>query len=264
MKKGISNHTRCLAYRTKAAAVAVLTLAAGIAVQSCDDGDDDQFASFPLNRPNAIVTVKPSPDGNSFSMQLDDSTRATATNMAAAPYGAKEVRALTNYRTLTQTDNGHNYLVYVNWLDSIRTKDMAESLGATTNSERYKEDPVELLRDWTVSEDGYLTIHFRTLWVPTGVPHTVNLAQTDVSNPYDLTFYHDAQGVKGGYWGDGIVAFRLDRLPDTNGRTVDMTLHWLSFGGKRSITFKYSTHRGTANIDGLSFAQSGQFERAVR
>lgn len=262
MKKDISCRIRSIVSQTKAMTVAALVTAACAAVLSCDN-DDDQFAAFPLNRPNAVVTVKPSDNGNSFCMQIDDSTRATATNMTAAPYGAKEVRALVNFRTLAQTDGGHGYQVYVNWIDSIRTKTMAECLGAA-NSERYKEDPIELLRDWTVSEDGYITIHFRTLWAPTGVPHIVNLTQTDPANPYDLTFYHDAQGVKGGYWGDGIVAFRLDRLPDTKGQTVDMTLHWQSFSGKRNVTFKYSTRKGSGFIDGLSFAQSGQFERAIK
>lgn len=243
--------------------LSLLTAVISATMMSCDN-DDDQFATFPPNRPNALVTVKPSADAGTFYMQLDDSTRITSTNMKAAPYGNKEVRAFINFRMLTQPGNSRTYQVYVNWIDSIRTKDLAENLGSDANSERYRKDPVELLRDWTVSEDGYLTIHFRTQWAPTDVPHIVNLVQSDPSNPYDLTFYHNAQGVKGGYWGDGIVAFRLDRLPDTNGKTVDMKLHWQSFSGEKSVVFKYSTRHTSGNINGLSFAQSGQFEKSIR
>lgn len=246
----------------KTATLAVLLALAGYTMQSCDN--DDSFPDFPLNRPNAIVTVKPSADGSTFYMQLDDSTRITATNISAAPYGSREVRAFVNFRLLTQPENKHDYKVYVNWIDSILTKNMAPDLGEYANIEHYHNDPVEILRDWTVSEDGYLTIHFRTQWAPTGTPHIVNLVATSPANPYELTFYHNAQGVKGGYWGDGIVAFNLGLLPDTNGKEVDLTLKWQAFGGAKSVTFKYSTRKGTDKIQGLSFAQSGQFEKALK
>lgn len=262
MMKNIFKTLRETAYCIKSAVIMTLIMTVGIAMQSCDD--DDSFPVFPLNRPNAIVTVKPAADGSSFCMQLDDSTQITATNIQTAPYGNREVRAFVNYRMLTQPTNKHNYQVYVNWIDSVLTKPMAENLGGEANVERYHEDPVEILRDWTVSEDGYLTIHFRTQWAPTGVPHFVNLVATNPANPYDLTFYHNAQGVKGGYWGDGIVAFRLDRLPDTYGKKVDLTLRWQSFSGDKSVTFKYSTRKTTNKIQGLSFAQSGQFEKAIK
>lgn len=243
--------------------IATIVFVASVAVSSCDN-DDDQFPVYPLNRPNAIVTVKPSADGSTFYMQLDDSTRLTATNMQAAPYGKRKVRAFVNYRLLTQPADKRNYEVYINWIDSVLTKPMIEYPATSeTDAMHLRKDPVEIMRDWTVSEDGYLTIHFRTLWAANGTPHYVNLAATNAANPYDLTFFHDAQGVKGGYWGDGIVAFRLDQLPDTGGKTVDMTLHWTSFSGEKSVTFKYSTRHTTNKIQGLSFAQSGQFEKAL-
>ena len=149
-------------------------------------------------------------------------------------------------------------------MDSVLTKPMIEYPAANESlAAHLVKDPVEIMRDWTVSEDGYLTIHFRTQWAANGSPHYVNLAATNAANPYDLTFFHDAQGVKGGYWGDGVVAFRLDKLPDTGNKTVNMTLHWTSFSGEKSVTFKYSTRHTTNKIQGLSFAQSGQFEKAI-
>ncbi len=243
-------------------AVAIV-FATSIIVASCDN-DNDDFPSFPINRPNAVVTVKPSADGSSFYMQLDDSTLMNATNMKASPYANREVRAFVNYRLLTRPASIRKFEVYVNWIDSILTKPMAASLADVDDPSNFRQDPVDLLREWTVCEDGYLTLHFRTQWAANSVPHIVNLAPTNNSNPYDLTFYHNAQGVKGGYWSDGVVAFRLDKLPNTNGKTVDMTLRWTSFGGPRNITFKYSTRKGSTSIQGLSSAQSGQFEKAIR
>ena len=262
MKTSISETFGGLVRRILSAAAVLCCVAVGGALQSCGD-DDGAFPVFPLNRPNALVTVKPSADGSSFCMQLDDSTRVTATNIRQAPYGGKEVRAFVNMRLYDQPAGRRQYDVYVNWIDSILTKPMAASAGLL-NNERYGDDPVELLRDWTVAEDGYLTIHFRTQWAASGTPHIVNLVHTGGIDPYDLTFHHNAQGVKGGYWGDGIVAFRLDRLPDTKGRTVNIKLRWKSFGGERSVDFKYCTRRSSGVIGGLSSAASGQFEKSLK
>lgn len=248
-------------HRTHAAIAAVLLFVASFFMLSCDN-EDDSFPVYPINRPNALVTVKPNNSGTRFIMQLDDSTTINAVNIQKAPYD-KEVRAFVSFRMLTPPDKRRHYDVYVNWMDSILTKPMSAYVEAGQPA-AYVEDPVEILREWTVVEDGYLTIHFRTQWAANNTPHIVRLAPTDNTNPYDLTFYHDAQGVKGGYWGDGIVAFRLNDLPDTNGKTVEMTLRWTSFGGKKSTTFKYTTRKGSTQIEGLCYAASGQFEKAIR
>ena len=268
-KKSIINMKRINCYinnilKTSHAVLLIVAISImGMTMQSCDNANEE-FPVFPLNRPNALVTLKPTADGSSFFMQLDDSTKITATNIKQAPYGNKEVRAFINFRLLTQPDNKRSYNVYVNWVDSILTKPMVNGgeMGAELISNG--QDPVEILREWTVSEDGYLTIHFRTQWAASNTPHIVNLVAANPAEPYELTFCHNAQGVKGGYWGDGIVAFRLDQLPDTKGKTVNMTLIWKSFSGKKNVNFKYCTRKGTVKIEGLSFAASGQFERAIK
>lgn len=268
-KKSIINMKRINCYinnilKASHAALFIMAISImGMTMQSCDNANEE-FPVFPLNRPNALVTLKPTADGSSFYMQLDDSTKITATNIKQAPYGNKEVRAFINFRLLTQPDNKRSYNVYVNWVDSILTKPMVNGgeMGAELISNG--QDPVEILREWTVSEDGYLTIHFRTQWAASNTPHIVNLVAANPAEPYELTFCHNAQGVKGGYWGDGIVAFRLDQLPDTKGKTVNMTLIWKSFSGKKNVNFKYCTRKGTVKIEGLSFAASGQFERAIK
>ena len=242
----------------------IIIVAACSMLAACDNDSDDSFPVYPINRPNAIVTVKPVAERDSFYMQLDDSTTINAVNMRSKPYGDKEVRAFVNFRLLTGTTAGRRYDVYVNWMDSILTKTMGSDLGSAENMQHYGNDPVEILRDWTVAEDGYLTLHFRTQWAANGTPHFVNLVATNSADPYELTFFHNAQGVKGGYWGDGIVAFRLDQLPDTKGKTVVAKLKWMSFSGEKYITFNYNSRHGANRIEGLSFAASGQFEKAIR
>ena len=45
-------------HRTHAAIAAVLLFVASFLMLSCDN-EDDSFPVYPINRPNALVTVKP-------------------------------------------------------------------------------------------------------------------------------------------------------------------------------------------------------------
>jgi len=226
------------AFKWLAIAAAVLSVAA------CKL-DDDSFDPSIMN-PSALVTVKPSADGSSFTMQLDDNTVLQAVNKTKSPFGTKEVRALVNYREpksdeVSESSSVHiGNLVYVNWMDSILTK---KALLTTGDDYRvYGNDPVEIVGDWTtVVEDGYITLRFRTNW-SSGIMHRVNLVYgTDPDNPYKVVFHHDANGDWNGETGDALVAFRLADLPDTAGQEVDLTLEWQSFTGVKTAKFKYRT-----------------------
>ena len=77
-------------------------------------------------------------------------------------------------------------------------------MGENENIKAYGNDPVEIVKDWlTVSEDGYLTLRFRTRWGDKE-PHLVNLVADNKTNPYEVTFHHKGN-VKGAV-ADGIVA----------------------------------------------------------
>lgn len=233
--------------RMKLMAAVLGAMIAGAVITSCDN-DDAYYV--PGNVPNAIVTVKPQGEGKTVVLQLDDSTTLTPLNMSESPFGNKEVRALCNFRLADQKVDKHNMKVYVNWIDSILTKNMAADL-AGKNAETYGTDPVEIVRDWlTVAEDGYLTLRFRTGWGDKD-PHVVNLVADNPSNPYELTFHH--KGNTNGQIADGIVAFKLTKLPDTEGKTVDVKLKWTSFNGGKSVTFKYCS-RKASNTDNASLA----------
>lgn len=211
-------------------------------MQSCLNDDDNDYN---LRFPNALVTVKPI-DENSFYLQLDDSTTLQPHNMTKSPFGMKEVRALVNYEETNVPYAGHSKVVDINWIDSILTKKMAPFL-AIGNDLVYGKDPVEMINDWvTIAEDGYLTLRFRTNFGNTGTKHSVNLIEDKLSaEQYVVEFHHNANGDINGRLADGLVAFKLDSLPDTKGKTVKLKLVWNSFSGKKSALFNYCTNRST-------------------
>lgn len=233
--------------KSKWMALVALSLT-GYAFQACSD-DDEHYRHFPNNvsgsLPNALVTVKQQTDENVIFFQLDDSTTLLPVNVSNNLFGGKEVRALVNYDRVNYPTGGFDQAVYVNWIDSILTKPIAPDLG-DRNDPVYGTDPVEIVNDWvTIAEDGYLTLRFRTKWGG-GRAHYVNLlAGQNPDNPYEVEFRHNAYGDIHGQTGDGLVAFKLDSLPDTGGETVQLTLKWNSYSGEKSHTFDYCTRRST-------------------
>ena len=69
------------------------------------------------------------------------------------------MRALVNCREVNESAEGYSKAVYVNWIDSILTKQIAPDLGVENDSV-YGTDPVDMIRDWvTIAEDGLSLIH---------------------------------------------------------------------------------------------------------
>ena len=224
---------------SKALAVATV-VATSIGFQSCLDDDDNN--AYYLRYPNALVTVKEAADG-AFFLQLDDKTTLLPTNVKTSPFGDKEVRAMMNYSEVDEASGEYTKAVHINWIDSILTKPIAPDLGEE-NDEIYGTDPVEIVNDWvTLAEDGYLTLRFRTVWGGSK-KHFVNLLLgQNPENPYEVEFRHNAYGDTYGETGDGLVAFKLDELPDTEGKTVKLKLKWKSFSGDKSAEFDYCTRK---------------------
>lgn len=222
--------------------------------------DDDSYVYYYPASPNALVTVKPMEEG-SFCMQLDDSTVVYPYNMKKSPFGDKEVRALASLSFMNIDDEfdvnaGKMRYVTVNWIDSILTKD-AVPYPSDGNISEYGDDAIEIVRDWVnIAEDGYLTLRFRTRWGNGGVVHYVNLLTgINPDDPYEVEFKHNAYGDVNGMAGDALVAFRLGSLPDTEGKTVKLTLKYKSFSGEKSIQFDYCSRKSTPS-------SASQVERA--
>ncbi len=220
--------------------------------QSClkDDSENSYW-------PNALVTVK-LVDDNSVYLQLDDKTTLLPVNLTKHPFDSKEVRALVNYKEVNEPSGIYNKAVHINWIDSIRTKPMAPDLGDENNAV-YGSDPVEIVNDWvTIVEDGYLTLRFRTRWGgDRGRVHYVNLVESpDPEKPYEVEFRHDASGDLYGRMGDALVAFKLDKLPDTEGKTVKLKLKWNSFSGEKSVEFDYNSSASSPAQPAMAYERS--------
>lgn len=224
-----------------------------MSLQSCLDDDDYDWN---LRYPNALVTVKPV-NNNSFFLQLDDSTTLLPTNMTSSPFGDKEIRALVNFSEVDKPSEGYDKAILINWIDSILTKPIAPNLGSD-NDKIYGTDPVEIINDWvTIAEDGYLTLRFRTLFGDNSKTHYVNLlASSDAANPYEVEFRHNANGDIYGKEVDGLVAFNLSSLPDTEGKTVKLKLKWKSFSGDKTAEFNYCTRKSTPSKSSIAEARS--------
>lgn len=234
--------------------MATVGLFTALTFQSCLDDDDDNY--WKLRYPNALVTVKPV-DGGSFFLQLDDSTTLLPTNLTSSPYGDKEMRALVNFSDVDAPSEGYSKAVRINWIDSILTKPMAPDLGAANDS-IYGTDPVDIINDWvTIAEDGYLTLRFRTTWDYSGKAHFVNLLPSqDPANSYEVEFRHNAYGDIYGREAYGLVAFKLDSLPDTQGQTVKLKLKWKSYNGDKSAEFNYNSRKSTASSSAIASERS--------
>jgi len=225
-----------------------------MAFESCLD---DDHTNRGLWYANALVTVKPVSE-NSFFLQLDDNTTLFPVNMTSSPFGDKEIRALVNISEADKPAQGYDKAVHVNWIDSILTKPIAPDLGAD-NDEIYGTDPLEIIKDWvTIVEDGYLTLRFRTIYGGDRTKvHFINLlASPDPANPYEVEFRHNAYGDIYGTKGDGLVAFDLGSLPDTEGETVKLKLKWKSFSGDKSAEFDYCTRKSTSGKLSIADAKS--------
>lgn len=224
--------------KMKLSAFVMGLMALTFTLQSCELDDND---SYDVRRPSALVTVRPQAD-KTFTMQLDDKTTLTPSNMQTSPFGDKEVRALVNYTEDVQT-NGSIHSVHINWIDSIRTKLPVVTAGAD-NDKIYGNDPIEIVRDWvTVAEDGYLTLRIRTRWGSLHTTHYINLLTgTNPENPYELELRHDAKGDVDGAVGDALVAFNLNNLPKNGNEDLKLKLNWTSFSGKKSAEFSLHLH----------------------
>ncbi len=92
-----------------------------------------------------------------------------------------------------------------------------------------------------------------------GKTHYLNLvASPDSGKPYEVEFRHNASGDIHGGMGDALVAFRLDKLPDTKGRTVKLKLKWKSFSGEKSVEFDYNSGGNSTPVKSTVIFEKGQ------
>ena len=243
--------------------LAVAMLLSAFTFQSCNDDDDTDWSQV---LPNALVTVKQ--NGDACYLQLDDNTTLLAQNLKSTVFGGKEVRALVNYSSTNEKSDQYNQVVHVNWIDSILTKKPVPSLASDTeNSEKYGNNIVDIVRDWvTVAEDGYLTLRFRALWGGMSTHYINLLTGVNPENPYEVELRHNVNGDPQNYWRDALVAFNLnDALPDTNGKTVKLTIRWRSSQGFKKVDFDYCSRKPITSAKMLEgYSEAGELNREIR
>lgn len=213
-------------------------LISSTAFYSCLDSDDQS-----VNGNLGIVTIKPLSD-NSYYMQLDDNTTLLPVNTFTPP-NLKERRAVVSFITLPDSVAGYTYSVQVLYMDSILTKTIVEDLGAENDS-IYGKDPIELhvnsswVKGGAWIEDGYITFNFLSHFGGYK-KHFLNLVQANSSNPYELEFRHNAYDDPKTTYQEGLVSFKLDKLPATEGKTVKLKIKYNSYEGDKTIELDYKT-----------------------
>ena len=99
-------------------------------------------------------------------------------------------------------------------------------------------DPVDIVTDWMTSlEDGFLTLHYK-IRASGKVAHSFEL-RPDAEGHFRLL--HDAHGDTGGEMTEGLVCFPVaGLLPDTQGETVTLSLHYTDLNKQAStLTVDY-------------------------
>lgn len=207
------------------------------ALPACSDFDEE----YPFGT-QALVTVKQDAQARCY-LQLDEKTTLYPVNLPQYPFKIREARALVMYEALAETDATYGQHVQIHALDSILTKEAVPHLGEEEDLQAYGNNSIELFDDWTtLVEDGYLNLCFAAYWGYTGNAHSLDLVYgANPEDPYEVHLHHNAHGDIGLDQRQGLVAFSLRNLPDTQGQTVDLKLVWQSGSGEKHVTFKYRT-----------------------
>lgn len=214
---------------------------------SCLD-DDDSYSEFWRDKTAAIVTIKPLTD-NSYYMQLDDSTTLFPTN-SYVPQNLKETRAYVIIKEEDKIVPDYDKAVEVIRMDTLLTKEIAPDLGAENDS-YYGTDMLALngASPWAPGkgawiEDGYITFDFiLRRGSNDNIKHFINLVQTNSADPYELEFRHNAYNDSNMAEANGLVSFKLDKLPSTEGKTVKLKIKYKSFAinDYRTIELDYKS-----------------------
>ncbi len=232
-----------------------LAMAGLFGSSACDDDDDYSLGKFAIE----IMTVVP--DGSTYYLRRDNGEKLWPFATNYPEYNFSKTRAQVNYTMLSDSIPGYSHGIKINWIENILTKEIAPYLAAENDS-IYGTDPVEMIA--MAIGGGYLDIRFAANFGGQGVRHLVSLipAGEDDSDPYSLEFRHQAYGDGALYAAEGLVSFDLSSLPDTQGETVDLTIHFISFDGEKSYKLAYNSDPARMYSSG-EVASSGDLSKDI-
>ena len=194
----------------------------------------------------AVVTLKKDAEGLYF--QMDDQVTAEPLNRSAILFDG-ETRCMISYRqVIGQATSPRTWRIVLDWMEPLETFGLEEITQTSYEASIPEEDPVDLHPDsWmTVLEDGYLTLHYTVMSGGEKAHRFRLLYGGNPADPFELRLVHDRCGDPASYPEEGIVAFRLSGLPDTEGVSVPLTLKYKPLNGTSSeatARFDYRTRK---------------------
>lgn len=191
-------------------------------------------------------------DGGKFFFEVDENLAFVASNMKSFPFdpSVKEQRVAFLYAenegetpaSVPGYATTKSVTIYA--CEKTLTKDPE----VYDSGKTYKSDFVGLyltqVFPTTMIEDGYLSVSFAMPYLTGSIAHELTLlTNVDPADPYTVKFVHDSKGDFGPNRIAGLVCFPLKSLPDTEGKTVKLTLKWDSIVSEQeeSVKFDYCT-----------------------
>lgn len=233
--------------------IVALALAAVSLVSCYNKSEDNSYSVY-----SATVTFRLQEDG-SYYLKQDDSTALIVLNpsLKDCPF-KKEMRALVQYLYDEKEQSGnvvegykHTFDVTLATIDTMSMSKPVPYVDGVDMDKEYGADPVGLYIDpnlfpTTMIEDGYLNVFFAFYYFLYNAPHSFSLISgVNPEDPYELEFRHNANGDGEGSGAYQLAAFSLKDLPDTEGKTVKLTLKWRSLVNNEmtSTQFDYCSRK---------------------
>ena len=179
----------------------------------------------------AVATLR-SRDGIRY-LVLDEASIGLIVNPESVQDIPDGTRVYTQYQPVSATlPDFCTEAVRLEWAASVDVGDISFLTDAPEG------DPVDIVTDWMTSlEDGFLTLHYK-IRASGKVAHSFEL-RPDSEGHFRLL--HDAHGDTGEEVTEGLVCFPVaDLLPDTQGETVTLSLHFINLNKQASrLTVDY-------------------------
>ena len=179
----------------------------------------------------AVATLR-SRDGIRY-LVLDEASIGLIVNPESVQDIPDGTRVYTQYQPVSATlPDFCTEAVRLEWAASVDVGDISFLTDAPEG------DPVDIVTDWMTSlEDGFLTLHYK-IRASGKVAHSFEL-RPDAEGHFRLL--HDAHGDTGGEVTEGLVCFPVaGLLPDTQGETVTLSLHYINLNKQAStLTVDY-------------------------
>lgn len=182
------------------------------ALQSCLDDDGPSYSDL------AIATIRQI-EGKEYYFSLDDGKKMYPGDITAVQHYpfVDGKRAFVSFNRLEEKVPGYDYNIQVERIDSILTKDIIPLTEETADS--IGDNRINVTYRWVAQ--GYLNMEYQ--FYGTRNPnkrHMLNLVHNqdtelvDEDGYINLEFRHNSFEDNGGFLGEGLVSFKLDKVAE--------------------------------------------------